>query len=286
MSEIQIGTAKYLALYFLKNEYDFEERNQLIHNLCLLYNKHEIATVREFDEVATEIKELKLKTILTEDEEYRLDYLDDWIVENAYKYRTEKNALAQALIIVISKYLDSKVQGAFGIYHYKKQFPVKKKKERRDVVNFESKGLSIGLRVYKIREVDQEESWKLKCTLYDLGGKIDGVSWARGVLAASNYIRHHQEWDYPEYERREINGKKCFLKKDVKIEDITGHAKYNVETLFNLGFPVPEIVKSNQDISFRFADKLELGSKEKTLQMITSWIEALEKHLKSKFLDL
>lgn len=282
MTEIEIGAAKLLALYFLQNDYDSEDREYLLENLCSLYSKHEVKIVKEFEEVVKEMESLAEQETLTETEDYRREYLEDWIAENAYKYRTEKNALAQAIIIVVSKYLDSKIQGAIGLYRFKKKVPTRKKKVQRDLYSKEYKKVSIGIKIYEIQKTKEDDFKALKYKLYDLGTMASaGISWARGVIAASNYIRHHQEWNYPEYQQIKVGEELMFKKNEYSLKDIDMYSKSTVESLSLLGFPIVDIIKSNADMSYKIVDKLELGSKVKTLKMIQEWLEAVENYIKA-----
>ena len=111
--------------------------------------------------------------------------------------------------------------------------------------------------------------------MHDLGEKVGSTFWARGVLAVSNDIRHHQEWDFPDHEPIEIQGKKYFKKINRTLDDIVDLPRFTIEPLVNLGLSIDEVVKSNSDITFKIVDKLELGNKDLTLARIHQWIESL-----------
>ena len=85
MSQIQIGKAKYLALYFLQNDHDVEEREKLIGNLTKLYTDYTIKASTDFEDVALEIQAIRQKSQRIEDEEHKLEFLDDWIVEKCIR---------------------------------------------------------------------------------------------------------------------------------------------------------------------------------------------------------
>ena len=120
-----------------------------------------------------------------------------------------------------------------------------------------------------------------------MGPKIGDVFWADGVVCASNYVRHDEEW------KRLINPKSKTdsgvdfnLSYDgidwpAEIAKFSGDAKRNATTIGGLGVSYETFLKHHSTAGFEIASALFLFNKEKGLAYFDEWVTEVVKNLQN-----
>lgn len=122
---------------------------------------------------------------------------------------------------------------------------------------------------------------------YKLGPAINGVPWAEGVVCASNYVRHDDEWQElvkPISKKEDgvsFNISYKDLNWDEQVAAFPEDAKRNVTTLKATGIPYESFLKHNSMAGFEIARALFLSEKEKTLALFDEWVTAVVKDLQN-----
>lgn len=243
---------RFLALIFLNEN---EEANDLKHLLSCISSPYDGAS-EELKESAMpyldDFEELINKTKRSEEEEHDLEMLDSIIDEFRYKHLLEKQALSQALGIVIGKYMDSKVQGCISLLKINNLIP---------------NGLKIG---------------DLRRKLYEHGERLNEESWAMSVFAFGNYLRHHQEWSFKRSTKAiMVDGEEREIPQPYSLSDINGKPKHSIEPLHNIGFSVNDIVNQYRDMSYLIVERLELSNTSKTIHRLKIWRNELRNYIAS-----
>ena len=107
-----------------------------------------------------------------------------------------------------------------------------------------------------------------KFTIFRQGPMINSEYWAHCVNAASNYVRHADDWN-----------KKFspLLKKgsgDWKADLPESNSKRNLEILVNIGLDAERLISSN-DLSYQVAEKLGIITKSQFSSTFKEWSEAV-----------
>ncbi|MBX2989135.1 MAG: hypothetical protein KF802_14690 [Bdellovibrionaceae bacterium] len=122
---------------------------------------------------------------------------------------------------------------------------------------------------------------------YRLGPRINCVPWAEGVVCASNYVRHDDEWQElvnPISKKEDgvsFNISYKDLNWDEQVATFPEDAKRNVTTLKSAGIPYESFLKHSSMAGFEIAKVLSLSEKEKTLALFDEWVTAVVKDLQN-----
>lgn len=233
MSGIKIGKARYVALWALGEDFA-EERRQILEPLITIYNNvHE-----EADAKGMELHSLIEKAEKDSDDqggrwdpdEYSVvDALDSIVDDLAFKFQIHRTSIAQSILITAQTYLHRKFQAAYSAYRV----------------------YQTGVRVGDLRE-----------KLFKLGPSLGGCSWAEGVKAASNYVRHSEEWNVQTEKWDEVDGKLIITPRTDLLAQFAAGRKPNevetIETLIKMGFSEGEIFNSHHNLSHRLVESLSL----------------------------
>ncbi len=113
---------------------------------------------------------------------------------------------------------------------------------------------------------------------------VENVKWAKGVRAASNYVRHLREWHMTTSKFSKIAGEFVSEKIQNIFDLITRNdTKNNVQTLISLGFDAEDILERGSNISFRICKNLDLTDTVKTLEHFRALATDVSDNLESDF---
>ncbi len=113
--------------------------------------------------------------------------------------------------------------------------------------------------------------------VYELSPNVRQTTWAEGVVAASNYVRHEDEWHLLPVTRTE-DGKFRGLDALRALEDNKNfRAIKNLKTLKLLGIQPERIVFEQADVSTELVEILNLDSSSSVVQIIQEWSAQLYK---------
>ena len=258
MSDIKIGKARYVALWSLSEDFS-EEREQLLKPLLDIYSTIHVKADERVKEYSEAIKQAKKDAEIEgswDPEEYSsIEALESFIDDIAFKFQLHRTAIAQSILITAQTYLHSKFQAAFAAY----------------------KSYHKSTKVHELRK-----------RIFDLGPSIGFVTWAAGVKAASNYVRHYEEWHVETEiwkkrddgqisitQRNDLFDQFKLLKKDKPGEIET------VWTLIQMGFSEREVFDSRHNIAYKLVAKLKLNLNDEFSRNSGMWIAEIVKTLEN-----
>jgi hypothetical protein len=111
--------------------------------------------------------------------------------------------------------------------------------------------------------------------LKELGPKVGKATWAEGIVAAANYVRHKDEW-------RELymdESLRAAKENREATEDFSTLLKgygHNVKTLEAMEVSQYEIFSDLQDVSIELVHKLECGKSVRISELLEAYINEVE----------
>lgn len=207
----------------------------------------------EYAEWITAAEKLQaLNAELDEHQEREVDNIDSFLHDESFIFHTSRNGLAWSLILVVSKVLS------------------------RDF-NIAATTLN------KISPTYASMKWPEKIKqVYSLGSTVHSQHWAMCVRAASNYVRHSEEWRVKTLEKQIVDGKEELVKISTPLVDQLGKdTKPSALSLLALGLPEEELLVHKRDQSFTICEILQLLKKEDISACYYDWNAAVIDYLKS-----
>ena len=246
---VKTGKIKYLSLLDFSSKFD-EERTLIIQPLTMVYEE-----IRRNAEVRVAEYQEKVEGQPAEilDEETGTtshDLLEGRIADIAFEYQLQTTAVSTSLIIVAQSYLHSKFQSIVSAYGYFKE-------------------------PYKMDP--------LRDQYFALGDQINGVSWAAAVKAASNYVRHFEEWDVQSSKLEKMGGQVIIRKLSNLLSQMQARYQGTPKTLINLGFTEYEVFDKRNNLTPKIVEKLRLSDANEFSRFATVWIDAVMTELHQKF---
>jgi hypothetical protein len=118
-----------------------------------------------------------------------------------------------------------------------------------------------------------------KYDLFMMGPKVKGQPWAKSINAASNYLRHADDWSkfY-----KDIRDRKSFDEAGSNNSDKI--SLMNIKILTDLGIDVDLLLLTN-DMSYRIAEKLEILKWSRMRELYSEWLGYVGKFAKDHLPD-
>lgn len=193
------------------------------------FNEHSI----KYDKALQAVKHLENKSALTEEEYYEWEGSVGWLDNIGEEIGFREESLATGLTIALWK-----------------------------LVNNLSLTVASGL---KSRSIPVES----KFHIFRLGPKIGNEPWALALNAASNYVRHADDWN--KNLRKHIRNGAGSWKTDIPDKE-NADTKRNLLILENIGCDV-ELLISPNDLSFSIAEKIRIIKQSEMEKLYFSWVE-------------
>lgn len=246
---LKIGKTKYLSLLDLSSSFD-EERTLIIQPLTKVYEEIRKNAEDRILEYQDEINKSQDEVIDDETGMTSHDLLGGQIEDISFEYHLQTAAVATSLIIVAQSYLHSKFQNIISAYDY-------------------------------FKETYKTES--LRNYYFSMGEKVNGTAWADGVKAASNYVRHYEEWKVKSSKYEKIDGQMIISKLSNLISQVDARFRGTPNTLLALGFSEDEVFDKRNNLTPKIVEKLKLNDANEFSRLATVWIEAVMTDLHQKF---
>lgn len=251
---LKIGKMKYLPLLDFTSNLT-EERTLLIEPLANAFEE-----IKKKADERIKLYEARLKNEPDEDYDFGMShhtFIEDQIVDIAYEFHLQRGAVASSLIMVSQSYLHSKFQNILSAHSFFK------------------------LRKGFMGDVNPKS---LQTHYFSLGEKVDGVPWAEAVKAASNYVRHYEEWNVSSTKiTKSSTGDLIIEKLTDLISKLDKKQQGTAQTLHNLGIPEEDIFDKRKNLSEQIVEKLSLNNPAEFSRRTTVWLEEVMKDLHSKF---
>lgn len=190
---------------------------------------------------------------LTEDQEQEFDHLDSLLQDESFIFHTSRNGLMWALILVISKLMAKDFQiAARTLDHISPSF---------EKLNWNDKIIRI----------------------YSLGLKVKTEPWAMCVRAASNYIRHSDEWYVKTIRSEVISGVKVSRKiTEPLVNQLSPQQQPSAKSLVAIGIPEADLLSRSKDQSHPVCELLGLLEENQVTNFYLEWNAALTSYMKSQ----
>lgn len=113
---------------------------------------------------------------------------------------------------------------------------------------------------------------------YKFGPKFGEIYWAEGVVCASNYVRHDDEWQRlvtPISKKEDgINFNLSYegIDWNSELTNFPADAKRNATTIASLGVPHEIFLKNHSKAGFEIAHALSLFNKTEALALFDEWV--------------
>lgn len=242
---------KKMALNILENDWigeQLETATSKITEAIRTIENQAVNLEKKYEEERMAVAHLESKSSLTQDEYFELEGTLGWMESYFEDAQLQINSLSQGLIIVASNFMKQVLKNAKGYYHYGKVQP------------------------------DTES------TLMKIGPKINLVFWADALNAASNYVRHSDEWIVNQYEKIILADGSTAYREVLDVIGLLGRpdSKRNATTIDGIGIPAKDFLVHKHDISRRLTKELSLDDSSKLRSMFTSWQVELTAFVKTK----
>jgi hypothetical protein len=178
------------------------------------------------------------------------DLWDSQIQDFSFEYQLQIRAISTSLIIVAQAYLHSKFQHVISAHSFFK-------------VSFSEKAL--------------------QNHYFSLGPKTNGVPWAEAVKAASNYVRHYEEWNVRTAKFASLSGAPVVSPIASLILQLRAKFQSTPRTLVALGFTEEDVFDKQKNLTPKFVETLKLHDPASFAANATEWIEAVMDDLHQKF---
>ncbi|MGE3975839.1 MAG: hypothetical protein AB7F59_15045 [Bdellovibrionales bacterium] len=188
---------------------------------------------------------------LNEVEEIYVDRVDSFLHDESFIFHTSRGGLAWSLILVVSKLMSKDFQLA------------------ADTLN-------------KLSPTFGKLKWKQKVVeIYSLGPKVANEPWAMCVRAASNYVRHSNEWRVKTVEKKTVNGKEELVKiTDPLVNQLPTDQRPSAATIISIGISEEDLLTRSGDQSYKVCEILHLLDENALRDFFCDWNDALVNYMK------
>lgn len=246
---MKIGRVHYLSLLEMSNDFG-DERRLLIEPLAGIFEQTRNNAQTKIEELSQRIRNSQEEVIADENDTTNHDIWEGHLHDVSFEYELQIRAISTSLIIVAQSYLHSKFQHVVSAYEYFKQ-------------------------PFKTHE--------LRDHYFSLGPEVNGIPWADGVKAASNYVRHFEEWKVTTSKYERISGHLIVTRLKSLVTQLTPAYQATPRTLAKLGFDEDAIFDKQKNLTPDFVQTLKLHEPSTFDANATKWIDAVMADLHQRF---
>ncbi len=245
-----------ITLSLLEKNADYDDLTtacQPIWNANKLVTESSQKKLAEYAEWIEEAEKIQNSgRVLGDDEEIYVDRVDSFLHDESFIFHTSRSGLAWSLILVISKLMSKDFQLA------------------ADTLN-------------RISPTFGKLKWNPKVVeIYSLGPKVGNEPWAMCIRAASNYVRHSNEWRVATTKKEIVNGKEEFVKiTDPLVNQLDPDQRPSATTLISIGLPEEDLLTRSGDQAYRICEILRLFDENDLRGFFFDWNDALVAYIKT-----
>jgi hypothetical protein len=227
-----------------------DERRIIVEPLSDMFEAITKNAVDKAQEYTDWINESQMEVVDDETGMTNHDLWDSQCQDISFEYELQIRAISTSLIIVAQAYLHSKFQHVISAHRFFK-------------VSFNEKDL--------------------QNHYFSLGPKASGVPWAEAVKAASNYVRHYEEWNVKTAKFASLSNAPIVGQISSLILQLRAKFQATPRTLVALGFTEEDVLDKQKNLTSKFVRVLNLHEPASFAANATDWIEAVMDDLHQKF---